>query len=232
VLSVSPGASSPFRRCPAVCCSGWLVGPPSAVDTHASPPRQAGKADPNASSLAHPLRPDTASARAGRRHQRMRGRRLQPNRRRPATTIEQLDERRASGTRGPDRPGRRVAASAIAAPPRRRGRAGRGPPCAHRPCHDHLPRQRTPRIAPRTQARMAELQLHPTDIQRQRAGRPGRRLPSTTNRPANLPNHRRTLHPILNASPTTRVASAPACLRSPRDVRLLRRQPVAVAARS
>jgi hypothetical protein len=193
--------------------AGWGA---SAVDTHASPLRGAGNAEPDASSLAHALRPDAASGRAGLGGQRVRGRWLHPNRRWPASAIERLGERQASGTRGSDGPGRRVAAGAIVATPRGRGRGGRGPACAHRSCHDHLSGRRT-RIAPRAQARMAELQVHPADVRRQRAGRPGRRVPCPADRPAIVPNHGRALHPVLSVSVTTRVASAPACLRSPRS---------------
>jgi hypothetical protein len=187
--------------------AGWAA---SDVDTHASPLRDAGNANQDASPLAHALRPDAASGRAGRRGQRVRGRWLQPNRRWPAITIERLGERRARGTRGSDGPGRRVAAGAIVATPRGRGRGGRGPACAHRSCHDHLSGRRT-RIAPRAQARMAELQVHPADVRRQSAGRPGRRVPCTADRPAIVPNHGRALHPVLSVSVTT------GWLRSPRS---------------
>jgi hypothetical protein len=216
-LPPSHGASSPFGRCPwratrrrllrpPVCCCGWLVGALFAVDTHASPLRAAGNADPDGGSLARALRPDAASGRAGLGGRRVRGRWLRPNRRWPAITIERLDERRASGTRGSDGPGRRVAAGAIVATPRGRGRRSRGPACADRSCHDHLSGRRT-RIAPRAQARMAELQLHPADVRRQRAGRPGRRVPCTADRPAIVSNHGRALHPVLSVSVTTGLAS-------------------------
>ena len=94
---------------------GWAA---SAVDPRASALREAGNADPDASSLAHALRPDAARGRAGLGGERMRGRWLHADRRWPAITIERLGERRASGRRGSDGPGRRVAAGAIVATPR------------------------------------------------------------------------------------------------------------------
>ena len=190
---------------------GWAA---SAVDPHASALREAGNADPDASSLAHALRPDAASGRAGRRGQRVRGRWLHADRRWPAITLERLGERRASGRRGSDGPGRRVAAGAIVATPRWRGRGGRGPACAHRSCHDHLSGRRT-RIAPRAHARMAELQLHPADVRRKGAGRPGRRVPCAADWPAIVPDHARAVHAVLRVSVGTGVAGAAACLGRP-----------------
>jgi hypothetical protein len=98
------GPSAPLLR-----VAGWAA---SAVDTRASLLREAGNADPNASSLAHALRPDAASGRAGLGDQRVRGRWHRTDRRWPAITIERLGERRASGTRGFDGPGRRVPCTA------------------------------------------------------------------------------------------------------------------------
>jgi hypothetical protein len=155
------------------------------------------------SSLAHALRPDAAGGRAGLGGQRVRGRWRHLHRRWPAIAIERLSGRRTSGTRDSGGPRRRVAAGAIVATPRGRGRRGRGPACAHRSCHDHLSGRWT-RIAPRARARMAELPVHPADVRRQGTGRPGRGVPRTADRPAIVPDRGRALHSVLRRDALSR----------------------------